>query len=101
MKTLQKQIKPNAGSVNCDLRGGKHAHLSLILPDTDYAKLSTDTNTKPTHPGPLNIPTATAHHEVVCLHKEHNEKLYIFREAINIENILISQILQAIKAIYS
>ena len=90
MKTLRKQIKANSGSINCDLGGGKQGHLGLVLPEIDYTKLSTEPYTEQTHPGSLNIPIATAHHEAVRLREKHNEKLYIFCEALNIENIFKS-----------
>ena len=55
---------------------------------------------KPEQPGTLNISTATAHHKVVGLWEEHNEKPYIFYETANIENILKSKILKAIDSVY-
>ena len=54
---------------------------------------------KPTNPGPLQIPPAALHHKAEGLREEHNEKMVVFLEASNIENLLKTQLQQAIAKI--
>ena len=70
------------------------------MSDTDYAKLSTTPYVKPSHPGSLAIPHLTAHDKAVPLQQDHDEKSYMFCEAINNENILKSQRQQSMEPIY-
>ena len=85
-------MKANTGLVISDLGGGAHGHLGTVLSPKEYAKLSSTPYSKSTHPGPLQIPVSTAHHEAVRSREEHNEQIIAFCEALSIKNLLIAQI---------
>ena len=63
LKKIKDELKTNASKVQCDLGGGKHGHLGLILSDADYENVSTTANVRPKHPGTFSS-TETAQYKV-------------------------------------
>ena len=49
---------------------------------------------------PLVIPTGTTQHEAIRLRDEHKENIFLFRETIDVEKILLKQIVGAVDAQY-
>ena len=80
LKRIKDEIKANATNVQCDLGGGKHGHLGLVLDATEYATVSTTPYTRPVHPGPNPVVGNTQLENQVNRDK-HNEKICLFREA--------------------
>ena len=37
LKRIKDELKANAGNIQCDLGGGRHGHLGLVLNPTEYA----------------------------------------------------------------
>ena len=97
LTNLKKERKANTGSVTSDLGGGAHGHLGTVLSSEAYSNQLETPYNKPTHTGPLQIPSATSHHEAVRLRDEHNDKMVVFREALNIEKLSNAQLQQAIE----
>ena len=52
LKSIKNEMKANAGNVQCDLGGGQHGHLGLVLTPTEYANVSPTPYVRPVHPGP-------------------------------------------------
>ena len=50
---LKKEIQANAKSVNCNLGGGAHGHLGLVLKPEEYATVSATPYEEPQFPDPL------------------------------------------------
>ena len=53
LKKLKKMIKANASSVASNLGGGSHSHLDLVIPESEYTKITGTIYKKPEHPGEL------------------------------------------------
>ena len=52
LKRIKDEIKANATNVQCDLGGGRHGHLGLVLTPAEYATISATPYIRPVHPGP-------------------------------------------------
>ena len=100
LRSLKKYLRQNAASVRSDLGGGAHGHLGLILNDAAYLALTGHQYIRPPHPGALNIPHGTAHHEAVRLREEHHINIQLFRETIDVENALRNQLIASIEPDY-
>ena len=100
LKDLKRQIKANAISVVSDLGGGQFGHLGLVLSPEDYALISDIPYVRPEHPGVLDIPVGTAHHEAVRLRDEYHENNRLFRETLQVERAIIKQIVAAVDSEY-
>ena len=64
-------MKANSVSVPCDLGGGAHGHLSLILTAAEYINIAVISYFRPVHPFILNILVVTANYEATRLREEH------------------------------
>ena len=56
LKRLKAELRANASSVECDLGGGNHGYLGLVLSDQEYATVSPTPFIAPAYPGQLTIP---------------------------------------------
>ena len=95
-------MKANASSVPCDLGGGAHGHLGLVLTAADYALVSATPYIRPNHPGTLTLPAGVG---VTNLQQEIardnlQENLRVFHECVNVEKALIKQLNQALPSEY-
>ena len=100
LKKLKKMIKANASSVVSNLCGGSHGHLGLVIPESEYTKITGTVHKKTEYPGELKIKDNTELHFAIILRELHNEKLQLFRATITVESILKSQIIASIDSIY-
>ena len=99
LTTIKNQLKANAGKVQCELGGGAHGHLGLILSDAEYALVSPTPYIRPIHPGP-NVPVGVTQVENTNLRAQYNESLRLFRETNAVEEALITQLSNALPAHY-
>ena len=56
IRKIKNEMKANAASVPCDIGGGAHGHLRIILTRQEYTNASVINYVCPLHPGILNIP---------------------------------------------
>lgn len=77
IKTIKDELKTNAGTVQCDLGGGQHGHLGLLLTDNEYSTLSATPYIRPTHPGTL-IPVGNTNYASQVLCNNHHEQICLF-----------------------
>ena len=100
LQEMQDQLKANAASVNTNLGGGANGHLGIVLTPMEYRNVSNTAYTRPNHPGRAVIPAGTTNHEASRLHRQHTEDLREFREAIDVKQALIKQIVEAVDTTY-
>ena len=100
LRPIKNEMKSNAASVPCDLGGGAHGHLGLMLTGAEYSNVAHIPYVRPIHPGVLLIPPATPNYEATRLTSEHKERIRLNREANNIEASLLKQLGQALPALY-
>ena len=94
-------MKANAHSVARDLQGATHGHYGLVVDPREYAMVpGTIAYVRPVHPGPLIIPPGTTQILVTGLRADHKEDFRLFREANDVEQRIIKQIVQAIDPTY-
>ena len=99
---IKNELRANAASVPCDLGGGAHGHLGLVLTAADYALVTAVPYIRPNHPGPLTLPAGAG---VTNLQREiarddHKENLRVFHECVNVEKALIKQLNKALPPEY-
>ena len=99
MKQLKKMIKANASSVVSNLGDDSHSHLGLVIPKSEYTKITGTIYKTPQHPGELKINENTELHNEF-LRELYNERLHLFLETLAIESILQSQITASIDPMY-
>ena len=90
----------NAASVPTDLGGGANGHLGLLLTDVEYHSVNATAYVRPVHPGILVIPLGITQHKSTRLTNEHEERVYNFRETVNVEKAMIKKIVHAIDSQY-
>ena len=78
------------------LGGGLHGYLGLVLTPAEYATVSQTPFVLPTLPQQLQVPPGTWDREVQRLLREHMEAKRIFREAHDVKQALIKQLVEAI-----
>ena len=66
-------MKANAATAPCDLGGGAHGHLEIMLTVPEYANISVTNYVCPLHPGLLNITEGTTNYELTRLLNEHKK----------------------------
>ena len=89
IRKIKNEMKANAASVPCDLGGGAHGYLGVMLTGPEYANVSVTNYVRPLHPGILNITEGTTNYELTRLVNEHKELLRLNREANNAEVCLL------------
>ena len=93
-------LRTNAISVHSNLGGGNHGHLGLLMSPAQYAVESQVPFIRPTHPGALNIPVATARHLADQMEREYKENLRVFHEVRGVEKALTQQVVSALESKY-
>ena len=94
-------LRTNAISVHSNLGGGNHGHLGLLMSPAQYAVESQVPFIRPTHPGVLNIPVATARHLADQMEREYKERnLRVFHEVRSVEKALTQQVVSALESKY-
>ena len=54
IRKAKNEMKADAASIPCDLGGGAHGHLGLMLTRQEYQNVSAIAYVRPLHPGILN-----------------------------------------------
>ena len=93
-------MKPKPVSVPCDLGGGAHRKLGIMITRLEYANVSVIDYVHPVYPGILNIPLGTTNYETTKLTSEHKEFLRVNREANNVSAYLLKQLGKALPELY-
>ena len=72
LKRLQTELQANASSIECELGGGDHGYLGLVLDDAEYASVpGTVPFVPPGYPPVLNIPAGATAVEALQLREDH------------------------------
>ena len=74
LKKVKDELKTNASKVQCDLDGGNHGHLGLLLSDTDYQNVSSKAYVQPKHPGEFSS-TENTQYKLSMEREDHKEKI--------------------------
>ena len=82
--------------VSCDLGGGRHGHLGLVLSPEEYALVSDTPYVAPEHPGNFELARNTAHEVAITQREAYYENLRVFRESVEVHKALVKQIVAAI-----
>jgi hypothetical protein len=93
-------LRTNAISVHSNLGRGNHGHLGLLMSPAQYAVESQVPFIRPTHPGVLNIPVATARHLADQMEREYKELLSFKNRQTGQFNGNLLQILQHLQTTY-
>ena len=93
-------MKANTASVPCDLGGGAHRNLAVMLTRPECANVSVIDYVRPLYPCILKIPVGTTNYESTRLRSEHKELLRLNREANNVEVCLLKQLGKALPELY-
>ena len=99
LKRIKDEMKANASNVQCDLGGGKHGHLGLVLTPTEYATISDIAYERPVHPGVDPIAGNTQWENQVNRDR-HQEQIRLYREANGVEAALLGQLTTALPPLY-
>ena len=98
LKDLKKFLQTGALGIQSDLGGGAHGHLGLVLDDATYQAISGGIPyIRPPHPGVLEVPAGTAHHEAVRFRDEHQTNLKLHRETHDVEATMREIIMLAVE----
>ena len=80
LRKIKNEIKANAASAPCDLGGGNHVYLGLVIIPVEYANITPTTCIRPLHPGILNIPLEAPNYEATRLISDHKELIRLKME---------------------
>ena len=97
LQEIKDQLKTNAASVSSSLGGGQNGYLGLVLSPAEYTNVSPTPFLMPTMPREFQVPPGTWDREAARLLRIHTEALRVFREAHDIKQALIKQIVEAIE----
>lgn len=101
LKRLKNELRANASSVDCDLGGGDHGYLGLVLNEQEYARVAPNNPfTAPDFPGVLSIPRGTDTIDAINLREEHRKNTGLYRECREVEKSLIRHITTALESKY-
>lgn len=102
LKRLKTELRANASSVECDLGGGDHGYLGLVLTDSEYARiLPTPTPFLPPHfPEALVVPVGTDAVQALTLREAYKDQKKSYYECKNVEKALQRHIQDAIEDKY-
>ena len=102
IRRLKDELRANASSVECDLGGGNHGYLGLVLTDAEYGAIdgSPPQFVPPTFPPALTIPTGTDLVTAVHLREAHRQAIADYRECKNVERALLRHVQGAVEARY-
>ena len=98
LKRLQTELQANASSIECELGGGDHGYLGLVLDDADYASVpGTVPFVPPGYPPVLVIPAGATAVEALQLQEDHHEAKRAYLECKNVEKALLRFIQDALE----
>ena len=100
LKKIKNELKTNATKVQCDLGGGAHGHLGLLLSDAEYTALTTTTYARPTHPGTFTPGSGDTNYQITVKREDHKEKIRLYRECNAVEQALLKQLTEALPVLY-
>ena len=100
LKTLKTELTANASSVDCDLGGGDHGYLGLVLSDADYGALTGHAFVPPAFPGPLAIPPGLDAVQAAQAVEHHRESQLNYKECKDVEKALQRHILTSMERKY-
>ena len=93
-------LRQNAQTVHCNLGGGDHGHLGLLMTPGQYAMVSQTPYVRPVLPAPLVIPPEATRIESDTQTREYDENLRLFHETRGVEQALIQQLVTAVEDQY-
>ena len=98
LKRLQTKLQANASSIECDLGGGYHGYLGLVLNATEYATVpGTVPFVPPNFPPVLVIPPNASHVAELQLREDHQEERRRYFECKNVKKALLRFIQEAVE----
>ena len=100
LRKIKKELAANGTSVTCDLGGGAHGHLGLVLDPTEYTDVSSVSYAFPAHPGSLDLTDVSTQYVRLERREDHCEQLILFREATNVRAAMLKQLAVAIPEMY-
>ena len=104
LKTLKQELRANASSVDCDLGGGNHGYLGLVLTDAEYQAIpgvgAGNAFVAPVFPAPLVIPAGTDPVVALNLRDLHKDAVQAYRECAQIEKLLCDHLQNAVERKY-
>ena len=101
LKRLKNELRANASSVDCDLGGGDHGYLGLILTEEEYTRIAPDDPfVAPEFPGTLVIPRGTDTIDAMNIRETHKQNMSAYRECREVERSLIRHITIALEPKY-
>ena len=95
IEQLKKELRANAASVECNLGGGNHGYLGLVLPSTEYNKIVGTTFKVPDYPATLTIPARTDSVAALNLRTRHKEKQEAHKRCKDVERALLRHVQNA------
>ena len=101
--TLLAEVRDNAGSVQTDLGGGAHGHLSLVCNAETYQTLipGVEPYERPENPGRLDLAeSGLTQYQIAQGKDEHDEATQVFREVHSVERMILQQIVAAVEPKY-
>ena len=97
LNRLKNELKRNAQSVPCELGGGNHGFLGLVLTPAEYATIvPTNPFVPQPHPGTLNIPAGTTGVQARVLESNYNNRMKLYEQCVAMEQALKQQLTKAI-----
>ena len=101
LKRLKAELTANASSIECDLGGGDHGYLGLVLTDVEYAAIpGTVPFIPPIFPAVLNIPATANAVQALQAQEDHIEEKRAYLECKNVEKALLRYIQDALDERY-
>jgi hypothetical protein len=102
LDSIRKALRENAASVPSTLGGGAFGHVGLVVPDEYYAILApNEPYEPPDNPGAFpDFPAGSTAAQISATERIHKEQMRIYREYLNIETALKSQLIKCIDPIY-
>lgn len=100
LKTLAKELRANAGSVETNLGGGDHGYLGLVVSDEDYAAICATAFVAPTYPSALDVPATATAVQAINLRETYHDNVRKYRECANVERALLRHLQGALDPQY-
>ena len=94
LRKIKNEIKYNTASVPCDLGGGNHGHLGVVLTQVEYSSITITPYVRSVHSGIVNIAVGTPNYEATRLCYNIKEAIRLNREDNNVKKVLLKTIKQ-------